>query len=369
MKKKIEAEIKVLANDLLQGNNLHNTKEWKEIIQNLYDKLCILEYLESQLDYSKGTPIFQPITAAKHISSQVKEEKEPNYIKPLSIVEEEVETPTTEKPATEVLETSFNSFSKLVNSNNAKDIQFESDEPEQEEKVVAINEIPAPIEETASVIQEESEPIEEPITPIVEVTASIEETATPIVEVTAPIEEITTPIEETVTPIVEENKTLGIEDTKNKEEEKPKVEGLKFIRPESQYPTQTTKLQPEKRESEELDQFASSYQTPVFDRKKTDKTTSTTSLNESSIRKSRSLNDSVNRGLHIGLNDRIAFINNLFSGSTQDFNRVLSQINTMSDFPTVESFLENQIKPDYNNWDGKEEYSERFTAIIEKKFS
>jgi len=26
------------------------------------------------------------------------------------------------------------------------------------------------------------------------------------------------------------------------------------------------------------------------------------------------------------------------------------------------------VKPDHNNWEGKEEYEERFMALIEKKF-
>jgi hypothetical protein len=27
------------------------------------------------------------------------------------------------------------------------------------------------------------------------------------------------------------------------------------------------------------------------------------------------------------------------------------------------------VKPDYNNWEGKEDYSQRFMNVIEKKFA
>lgn len=82
----------------------------------------------------------------------------------------------------------------------------------------------------------------------------------------------------------------------------------------------------------------------------------------------RSLNDRLKKGIKIGLNDRIAFTNHLFGGSTDDYNRVLSQLNTMSSFSEVESFIHNQVKPDYNNWEGKEATETRFMEIVERKF-
>ena len=42
----------------------------------------------------------------------------------------------------------------------------------------------------------------------------------------------------------------------------------------------------------------------------------------------KSLNDSLHNNLQLGLNDRIAFVNNLFEGNQGDFNRVISQINS-----------------------------------------
>lgn len=81
-----------------------------------------------------------------------------------------------------------------------------------------------------------------------------------------------------------------------------------------------------------------------------------------------SLNDRMAKGIIIGLNDRIAFMNHLFSNSSEDYNRVLSQLMTFDTFQEAEDFIENMVKPDYNNWEGKDEYALRFLEIVEKKF-
>ena len=71
----------------------------------------------------------------------------------------------------------------------------------------------------------------------------------------------------------------------------------------------------------------------------------------------------------IGLNDRVGFEVHLFNGNSDDYNRVLSQLNTMDSFEEAKNFIENMIKPDYNNWEGKEYYVTRFLEIIENKFA
>jgi hypothetical protein len=84
----------------------------------------------------------------------------------------------------------------------------------------------------------------------------------------------------------------------------------------------------------------------------------------------KSLNDRIKRGgLNIGLNDKIAFIKHLFDGNTTDYDRVISQLNTIQSFEDANRFIETIVKPDYNQWQGKEEFEERFIEIIEAKFS
>ncbi|MFS4468972.1 hypothetical protein [Maribacter sp. 2210JD10-5] len=84
----------------------------------------------------------------------------------------------------------------------------------------------------------------------------------------------------------------------------------------------------------------------------------------------KSLNDSLGKkDLKVDLNNRLAFVKHLFSDSTADYNRVLSQLNTIDTHERSISFIENMVKPDYNNWEGKEEYEARFMELIERRFA
>ena len=58
----------------------------------------------------------------------------------------------------------------------------------------------------------------------------------------------------------------------------------------------------------------------------------------------------------------------VFDGSAEDYNRVLSQLNTTSDLTEATHLIRNVVKPDYNNWEGKEDYEARFMEIIEARF-
>ncbi len=82
-----------------------------------------------------------------------------------------------------------------------------------------------------------------------------------------------------------------------------------------------------------------------------------------------SLNDKLKSGLNIGLNDKLAFIKHLFEGKNEDYDRVLSQLNTSSSLDEATNLITNVIKPDYNNWEGKEDYEARFIELIEAKFN
>lgn len=83
----------------------------------------------------------------------------------------------------------------------------------------------------------------------------------------------------------------------------------------------------------------------------------------------KTLNDALKgRALTFGLNDKIAFIKHLFDGNNEDFERVVSQINTSQTFEEVSTLIQNIIKPDYNHWEGKDEFEERFMEIIQGKF-
>jgi hypothetical protein len=84
----------------------------------------------------------------------------------------------------------------------------------------------------------------------------------------------------------------------------------------------------------------------------------------------KSLNDKLKgKSLQIGLNDKLAFIKHLFEGKTEDYDRVVSQINTTNSLSDARNLIMNMVKSDYNNWEGKEEYEERFIEIVESKFN
>ena len=77
----------------------------------------------------------------------------------------------------------------------------------------------------------------------------------------------------------------------------------------------------------------------------------------------------VAREIKVDLNDRLAFVKHLFRESTEDFNRVISQLNTIDTEERSRAFIQNMIKPEYDNWKGKEAYENRFMAIIERRFA
>lgn len=81
-----------------------------------------------------------------------------------------------------------------------------------------------------------------------------------------------------------------------------------------------------------------------------------------------SLNARLGKGIiEVGLNDRIAFVKHLFEGKQEDFNRVLSQLNTFQTYQETTDFMANFVKPEYN-WEDKEEYEERLLGLIKKRF-
>jgi hypothetical protein len=84
--------------------------------------------------------------------------------------------------------------------------------------------------------------------------------------------------------------------------------------------------------------------------------------------KTFSLNDKLSGGVKIGLNDKIGFVKHLFDGSEEDFTRVVSQLNTFDSHQEAMDFVENMVKPDYNNWENKEDYATRFFGILERSY-
>jgi len=81
----------------------------------------------------------------------------------------------------------------------------------------------------------------------------------------------------------------------------------------------------------------------------------------------KSLNDKLVSSIQIGLNDRIAFVKTLFNNQQEDYNRVISQLNTFKTEKEATQFINKMVKPDYN-WSEQEELENRFLEIIARKF-
>ncbi len=83
----------------------------------------------------------------------------------------------------------------------------------------------------------------------------------------------------------------------------------------------------------------------------------------------KSLNDKLGKDLQVGLNDKLAFVKHLFNNNMEDYTRVLSQLNTIDSEERSIAFIENMVKPEYDNWEGKEEYETRFISLIKRRFA
>lgn len=130
---------------------------------------------------------------------------------------------------------------------------------------------------------------------------------------------------------------------------------------------------PLEEESAAIEDLFASVSNPIFIKKEEEKTP----LHDIPVEKPqrvteetlpKNLNDVLGKGNQIGLNDRLAFIKNLFDDSAEDYQRVISQVHTMSSWEEAQSFIEQMIKPEYNQWEGKEAFEIRFYKCLESNF-
>ena len=75
------------------------------------------------------------------------------------------------------------------------------------------------------------------------------------------------------------------------------------------------------------------------------------------------------KNMSIGLNDRIAFINNLFDGDSFAYTQYIDKLNAFDDYESALRYINDQIKPYYNNWQDMDEYEFRFIQLLELKFN
>jgi hypothetical protein len=329
MKKRVTAELISIAHRILKLKNHSETLKLQQEAKNLYDQLTILRFYEENFEMVKN-----------EISEEVLVEKlegMPTEVFNAPIQEKIVET------------------SEAVHVDVAPAVEEVVAEPIVEEKVVIAELVVEDDEEEEEVLMTpmEEEPIEEEIIeedPIADSVASEPKAAEPAKQIS--FEDLLVhdyqeldfvKVEDVPTEVEKANDTIF--DSETSEVTPPVQEVKEEVQPEPAADSET--LEPKVLEEEV-------------------KATIEKVVHEPKI---SSLNDRLNKTISFGLNDRIGFEKKLFGGSSDDFNRVISQLNTFDSFDEAKSFVLDFVKPDYNNWEGCEEFEARFMEVVEKKFS
>ena len=73
--------------------------------------------------------------------------------------------------------------------------------------------------------------------------------------------------------------------------------------------------------------------------------------------------------MNIGLNDRISFVKHLFKGDIAGYEETIGKLNEFTSYEEALSYLHNEIKPRYDDWQDAEEYEFRLLQLLELKFN
>jgi hypothetical protein len=334
MKKKLEADLISIAHRILQLKNKSDINQLYLETQKLYEKLAVLRFVEDYFEDPK--PTIGQAEVVEKIDAVFENTAVNEFQKPIEIAEPIVE----ETPAVaEIIE------EEPIHVVETDAVNEENSTIEIEENTTAFEEI-----ETPEITPEPIAEVEEPEVLVAE-----------IIETVAPIEEPIVSEKMAFEPIVDDIEPIVIETPKKKEAVQISFDDFlgsnytdpQFVKVSSfdkKKELETIQIEPSFEFQQET--YASAPQTTL----------------EKEDPKSLTLNDKLGKEISIGLNDRIAFVKHLFGGSNEDYNRVLNQLITFDTFLETKSFIDEMVKPDYNNWEGKEEYEIRFIEIIEKKF-
>ena len=329
MKKKLEADLISIAHRILQLKNKSDVNQLFLETQKLYEKLAVLRFVEEHF----GDP--KPTIGQAEVIEKMKE-----FFETIKVPEFQIKTKNTEVALDVVPDVTEE------NSIENESISIEDIEPVN----IILEEIEAEKEVEINK-NETSEPIEAESTPTAE---------TVELENTIEIEEAKAEVK--IDPIVEEIEAVKQEETPKKSEAvQISFEDLLGGNYTEPHFVKATPLE----KNSEINTIES---TLPFDFQKETVSENQQEDLEKEEPKTITLNDKLTKGITIGLNDRIAFVKHLFGGNNEDYNRVLNQLITFDNFQDTKNFIDEMVKPDYNNWDGKEDYEHRFMEIIEKKF-
>ena len=396
MKKIIETDLVSIAHKILQLKEKSDVNNLLDLTEKLYQKLILLKFYEDNkfrldpqfhaenlidvydnkeisnsnaevdvenvfLEKQKGINFSSDFMTHDIINDLVEDSKNDDF---MAIDEEEIDVKTT------LIENEIHS--------EIKEEVFEEEDVEEEEIIIEesekdyISEVKQEFNQDFT--QETILPIKHENSEEVEFTPSIEETAKTIEEVKQEIQEIESkdPIEDSKEAL--ERTTLDIDpiftiyhdhifEEASKVEEKIVEEKIvEEVKPTEEQPIQFSK-------EEEVEEIKLTPPAPpVENQHLLTNQQEQPSVPFHQVPINRTINDAFNETIVVGLNDRIAFEKNLFGGSSEDLNRVISQLNTLNTYQEAVDFIEDLVKPDFNDWKGKEDYEERFMELVNKRF-
>jgi hypothetical protein len=357
MKKKLEAELISIAHRILKLKNKSDINQLYSETQKLYEKLAVLKFVEEHLGDVKPTigqsEIEDKITAA---FETVNEDPSDSELAKQTEAAFAVEEPQGEIPA--AVE------SEATSEDSEEEVQQEEPVKEEEQEPEPVEEEPEAVAEVTAATEEDAAEFDTPAALAGELTQEEEpETAEATAEAEKPEDSLFKPAFELAFDAKEDEKEEVKEDAKeqfkdvNSQITFEDILGSSYVDPVFVTPEDLAKENETKQPDNVIPIGRNFSDSPVI------------SINKTDSERSYTLNDRMSKGITIGLNDRVAFMKHLFNNSSEDYNRVLSQLITFDTFDEAKSFIDNIVKPDYSNWDGKEEYADRFMEIVEKKFS
>lgn len=306
MKKQLEKELQELAENIISAKGNFDLPHLKKEIEKLLEKVTILSFVEKYYN-AIGSSEDRLQYTMKKVADFIEDDQNENDIFNLPVKTTQVQQiviTQTEKKS--VAENKAVFPAQSVENNSSKPIQQEVKEAK------PVQEIQAKVSHSATVSQQNS--------------------------AYKAYQDIIQKQHEQVAPITEE-KTIE------------KVSVSAQSQPE-------TVTEPVHQSRQPLEDFISQTQYPVFEKKE----------EVTEVKSAPSLNDRFGKTAQIGLNDRLAFIRQLFFGSESEYNNVVQHINNLQSVQDIAIYIEQEVKPIYNHWRGKEDYEERFLSLMLKRF-
>ena len=349
MKEALEHDLITLATEILANEGEWNLAQLNKQAHKITEKITILTFVEKYyqtlgasedrmyrtmckvsdfIDDNRQEDIFdieveasevQPITAPKTAAKETPKEEPATFVamEPAPIAKEEKPAPAEKPVAKRILQEeqySEPNWALPVNRSKTEEVAVPVEKVEEVRKVEVV-EKPKPKETPAVAFEIEQPAIEQP---------SIEQ---PEIE----------------KPEIDESKLS-----------KSAIKQIADFIQQPEYTDEERIL----KQTPSLEEFISQSKHTVFDKKDADE----------EVKPAQSLNDKFGKTAQIGLNDKLAFVQKLFFGSESEYNKVVKHIADLHSMQDAVVYIEQEVKPTYNYWKGKEEYEQRFLDLVLKRF-